>query len=289
MSRLSLARVGQKFLTGYSLLFFVFLYLPIGLIFTYSFNGNPLNMMIWTEASLDWYRSIFGMANHLADNVAYIESTDQLLGSLRTSLTVALITAVISTVIGTLTALALARFRFRLQGFYRMLLFMPMMMPDVVLGISLLIFFVNIGIPLGKVSIIIGHCSFLVSYVFIVVSARLAGMDTRLEEASADLGANPWVTFRRITLPMILPGVIGGALLAFIISMDDLVITYFISGVDSTTLPVYIYGMIRRGIKPEINAIATLLILASLLIAAVGLYLRNRQPAALNAEDSHGH
>ncbi|MEK1940088.1 MAG: ABC transporter permease [Pseudomonas sp.] len=289
MSRLSLARVGQKFLTGYSLLFFVFLYLPIGLIFAYSFNGNPLNMMIWTEASLDWYRSIFGMANHLADNVAYIESTDQLLGSLRTSLTVALITAVISTVIGTLTALALARFRFRLQGFYRMLLFMPMMMPDVVLGISLLIFFVNIGIPLGKVSIIIGHCSFLVSYVFIVVSARLAGMDTRLEEASADLGANPWVTFRRITLPMILPGVIGGALLAFIISMDDLVITYFISGVDSTTLPVYIYGMIRRGIKPEINAIATLLILASLLIAAVGLYLRNRQPAALNAEDSHGH
>ncbi|PTQ73066.1 ABC transporter permease [Pseudomonas sp. GV071] len=288
MSRSLIKGLGQKLLSGYSLLFFIFLYLPIGLIFVYSFNGNPLNMMIWSEASLDWYRSIFGMANHLADNVQYIESTDQLLGSLRTSLSVALITALISTVIGTLTALALARFRFRLQGFYRMLLFMPMMMPDVVLGISLLIFFVNIGIPLGKVSIIIGHCSFLVSYVFIVVSARLAGMDTRLEEASADLGANPWYTFRRITLPMILPGVIGGALLSFIISMDDLVITYFISGVDSTTLPVYIYGMIRRGIKPEINAIATLLILASLLIAAVGLYLRNRQPAALKAEDSHG-
>ncbi|MEN0105732.1 MAG: ABC transporter permease [Pseudomonas sp.] len=281
-------RIGQHLLSGYSLLFFVFLYLPIGLIFVYSFNGNPLNMMIWSGLSLDWYRSIFGMANHLADNVQYIESTDQLLGSLRTSLYVASVTALISTVIGTLTALALARFRFRLQGFYRTLLFMPMMMPDVVLGISLLIFFVNIGIPLGKVSIIIGHCSFLVSYVFIVVSARLAGMDTRLEEASADLGASPWYTFRRITLPMILPGVIGGALLSFIISMDDLVITYFISGVDSTTLPVYIYGMIRRGIKPEINAIATLLIIASLLIAAVGLYLRNRQPAALKAEDSHG-
>jgi len=288
MKRTFLAGLGQKLLSGYSLLFFVFLYLPIGLIFIYSFNGNALNMMIWSGFSLDWYRSIFGMANNLADNVQYIESTDQLLGALRTSLSVALITALISTVIGTLTALALARFRFRLQGFYRMLLFMPMMMPDVVLGISLLIFFVNIGIPLGKVSIIIGHCSFLVSYVFIVVSARLAGMDTRLEEASADLGASPWYTFRRITLPMILPGVIGGALLSFIISMDDLVITYFISGVDSTTLPVYIYGMIRRGIKPEINAIATLLILASLLIAAVGLYLRNRQPAALNVEDSHG-
>lgn len=288
MKRTLLAGLGQKLLSGYSLLFFVFLYLPIGLIFVYSFNGNALNMMIWSGFSLDWYRSIFGMANHLSDNVQYIESTDQLLSALRTSLSVALITALISTVIGTLTALALARFRFRLQGFYRMLLFMPMMMPDVVLGISLLIFFVNIGIPLGKVSIIIGHCSFLVSYVFIVVSARLVGMDTRLEEASADLGASPWYTFRRITLPMIFPGVIGGALLSFIISMDDLVITYFISGVDSTTLPVYIYGMIRRGIKPEINAIATLLILASLLIAAVGLYLRNRQPAALNVEDSHG-
>ncbi|QFT24445.1 Inner membrane ABC transporter permease protein YdcV [Pseudomonas sp. THAF187a] len=282
-----IARLGRRLLGGYSLAFFVFLYLPIGLIVAYSFNGNPINMMIWDGFSLDWYRSLLGLSTSLSENALYIESTDQLLAALRTSLVVALSTTAISTLVGTLTALALARYRFRLRTFYRVLLFMPMLMPDIVLGIALLIFFVGVGMPLGKGSIIIGHCTFLISYVFLIVSARLAGMDTRLEEASSDLGASPWTTFRRVTLPQILPGVIGGALLAFIISMDDLVITYFIAGVDSTTLPVFIYGMIRRGIKPEINAIATLLLLASLLIAAVGLYLRNRKPAT-SQDDSHG-
>lgn len=282
-----IARLGRRLLGGYSLAFFVFLYLPIGLIVAYSFNGNPINMMIWDGFSLDWYRSLLGLSTSLSENALYIESTVQLLAALRTSLVVALSTTAISTLVGTLTALALARYRFRLRTFYRVLLFMPMLMPDIVLGIALLIFFVGVGMPLGKGSIIIGHCTFLISYVFLIVSARLAGMDTRLEEASADLGASPWTTFRRVTLPQILPGVIGGALLAFIISMDDLVITYFIAGVDSTTLPVFIYGMIRRGIKPEINAIATLLLLASLLIAAVGLYLRNRKPAT-SQDDSHG-
>lgn len=282
-----IARLGRRLLGGYSLAFFVFLYLPIGLIVAYSFNGNPINMMIWDGFSLDWYRSLLGLSTSLSENALYIESTDQLLAALRTSLVVALSTTAISTLVGTLTALALARYRFRLRTFYRVLLFMPMLMPDIVLGIALLIFFVGVGMPLGKGSIVIGHCTFLISYVFLIVSARLAGMDTRLEEASADLGASPWTTFRRVTLPQILPGVIGGALLAFIISMDDLVITYFIAGVDSTTLPVFIYGMIRRGIKPEINAIATLLLLASLLIAAVGLYLRNRKPAT-SQDDSHG-
>jgi len=282
-----LARLGRRLLGGYSLAFFVFLYLPIGLIVAYSFNSNPINMMIWDGFSLDWYRSLFGLSTNLSENALYVESTDQLLAALRTSLVVALTTTAISTVIGTLTALAIARYRFRLQKFYRVLLFMPMLMPDIVLGIALLIFFVGVGLPLGKLSIIIGHCTFLISYVFLIVSARLAGMDTRLEEASADLGASPWTTFRRVTLPQILPGVVGGALLAFIISMDDLVITYFIAGVDSTTLPVFIYGMIRRGIKPEINAIATLLLIASLLIAALGLYLRNRKPAT-SQDDSHG-
>tara|TARA_B100000953_G_scaffold224109_1_gene185706 strand:- start:53 stop:520 length:468 start_codon:yes stop_codon:yes gene_type:complete len=154
---------------------------------------------------------------------------------------------------------------------------MPMLMPDIVLGIALLIFFVNFGMKLSLMTIIIGHLTFLISYVFIVVSARLAGTDTTLEEASADLGANEWVTFRRVTFPQILPGVVGGALLAFIISIDDIVITYFTAGVGSTTLPLFIYGMVRRGIKPEINAIATLMVLSSLIIASLGLYLRSRR------------
>jgi spermidine/putrescine transport system permease protein len=170
----------------------------------------------------------------------------------------------------------MARFRFRFKTFYRVLVFMPMIIPDIVLGLALLIYFVTLGAKLGLATIIIGHCTFLGSYVFIVVSARLAGMDQTFEEASADLGASPFVTFRRVTLPLITPGVIGGALLAFIISMDDLVITYFIAGVDSTTLPVFIYGMLRRGIKPEINAIASLMILFSLIIASAGLYFRSR-------------
>jgi spermidine/putrescine transport system permease protein len=251
-------------------------YAPMLIVLVYSFNSNPVNMMAWSEFTFDWYRSIFGFSNKLTEQALYVESTEQLTSAVGNSLIVASTTTAISTVIGTLTALAMARFRFRFKTFYRVLVFMPMIIPDIVLGLALLIYFVTLGAKLGLATIIIGHCTFLGSYVFIVVSARLAGMDQTFDEASADLGASPFVTFRRVTLPLITPGVIGGALLAFIISMDDLVITYFIAGVDSTTLPVFIYGMLRRGIKPEINAIASLMILFSLIIASAGLYFRSR-------------
>ncbi|SVB10218.1 uncharacterized protein METZ01_LOCUS163072 [marine metagenome] len=233
-------------------------------------------MMVWDGFTFDWYKSIFGYSTKLDEDAIYLESTDQLLSSLKNSLIVSTTTTTISTIIGTMTALALARFRFKFKSFYRALIFLPMLIPDIVLGIALLIFFVTIGIKLSLLSIIIGHCTFLSSYVFIVVSARLAGMNETFEEASFDLGANRLTTFRKITLPIISPGIIGGALLAFIISLDDLVITYFISGVGSTTLPVFIYGIMRRGIKPEINAIATLMIVASLIIAGAGLYFRSK-------------
>jgi spermidine/putrescine transport system permease protein len=200
-----------------------------------------------------------------------------MLAALRTSLTVAMFTTTISTVIGTATAIALARYRFRGRGFYNGFMMLPMMMPDIVLGIGLLIFFVTIGMNLSILTIIIGHCTFLTSYVFIIVQARMAGLDPALEEASADLGASELTTLRKVLLPQLAPGIIGGALLAFVISMDDLVITYFVSGTGDTTLPVFIFGMIRRGVKPEINAIATLIILASVVIAALGLWLRSRK------------
>lgn len=264
-------------LSVYGWLFLAFIYAPILLVAAFSFNSNPVNMMIWDGFTLDWYRTIFGFPTRLTELTLYIESTDQLYRAVRTSLIVAFSTTAISTVLGTSVALAVARFRFRLKGFYRALMFLPMIMPDIILGIALLIFFVNFGFRLSVYTIIIGHCTFLISYVFIVVSARIADMDQRLEEASADLGADAWTTFRRVTLPLIRPGVIGGALLAFIISMDDLVITYFIAGVDSTTLPVFIYGMLRRGIKPEINAIATIMFLFSFVVAAIGLYFRARR------------
>lgn len=266
-------------LTLFSLLFFVFLYAPLLVIIGYSFNSNPINMLIWDGFTLDWYKGLFGIGDRTLDpnqRAVYIESTPQLIAALKNSLIVAASTTTISTVLGTATALALTRYRFRGSGFYSGGLMLPMMMPDIVLGIGLLIFFSTIGMRLSLLTIIIGQCTFLVSYVYIVVQARLAGLDPALEEASADLGASEWTTFRKVTLPQLAPGVLGGAMLSFIISMDDLVITYFISGTGSQTLPIFIFGMIRRGVKPEINAIATLIILASVLIAALGLWLHAR-------------
>ncbi len=272
-----LKRLGGGSLTLYTILFFAFIYAPIAVIVVYSFNSDPVNMMKWSGFTFDWYKQIFGFTNASSEAALYIESTDQLLAAIKNSFIVAAFTTTIATLIGTSTALAIYRYNFFGKRFYRVLMFTPMLMPDIVLGIALLIFFVGIGMPLGIGSIIIGHCTFLISYVFIVVSTRLAGMDRTLENASADLGANEWVTFRKVVLPQVMPGVIGGALLAFIISMDDLVITYFISGVGTQTLPLFIFGMLRRGIKPEVNAIAVMMLLFSFTIAAVGLYLRSRK------------
>ncbi|MFA9230725.1 MAG: ABC transporter permease [Microgenomates group bacterium] len=272
--------LGWAALTLFSLVFFLFIYAPLLVIIGYSFNSNPVNMMQWEHFTFDWYRGLLGFGERAADpnnRAVYVESTEKMLAALRTSLMVAGLSTTISTVIGTATAIALARYRFRAKGFYNGFLMLPMMMPDIVLGIGLLIFFVTVGIHLSMLTIIIGHCTFLSSYVFIIVQARITGLDPALEEASADLGASEWVTLRKVLLPQLAPGILGGALLAFVISMDDLVITYFVAGTDNTTLPVFIFGMVRRGVKPEINAIATLMILTSVLIAALGLWLRSRK------------
>ena len=264
-------------LVFYTILFFAFIYIPLVLIAVYSFNANPVNMMVWSGFTTEWYAQVLGFKTTISENALYIESTEQLVEAILNSLKIAVATTVVATVFGTAIALALHRFQFLGRRFYEVLLFMPMLMPDIVLGIALLIFFVSAGIGLGLMTIIIGQCTFLVSYVFIVVSARLAGMDRTLEHASADLGANEWTTFRRVVLPQLMPGIVGGALLAFIISMDDLVITYFIAGVDVTTLPMFIFAMLRRGIKPEINAIAVMMLTFSFIVASLGLYLRSRQ------------
>lgn len=271
------AILGRGSLLAYTALFFAFIYIPLALIAVYSFNANPVNMMTWTGFTTDWYVQVLGFKTKISENALYLESTDQLVQAVWNSLQIAASTTAIATVLGTAMAIALYRFDFVGRRFYRVVMFMPMLMPDIVLGIALLIFFVNAGINLGIGTIIIGQCTFLTSYVFIVVTARLAGMDRTLEQASADLGANEWTTFRRVVFPQLLPGLLGGALLAFIISMDDLVITYFIAGVDVTTLPMFIFAMLRRGIKPEINAIAVMMLTFSFIIASLGLYLRSRQ------------
>ncbi|MDZ4737549.1 MAG: hypothetical protein SGJ07_14490 [Rhodospirillaceae bacterium] len=182
-------RWSWRVLTLYGVIFFAFNYAPLIVIVIYSFNANPVNMMVWQGFTFDWYGKIFGLTQintdgFLTDSV-YIDSTEELLNAVKNSAIVALTTTTISTIIGTATALALARYRFRLRSTYRMLMFMPMIMPDIVLGIGLLIFFVTAGFKLGLMTIIIGHCTFLCSYVFIIVQARLAGMDRSLEEASA--------------------------------------------------------------------------------------------------------
>jgi len=282
LARLRRGRWGWRALSLYGVLFFVFIYAPLAVIVFYSFNANPVNMMVWKGFTFEWYGGILGLSDHFVGSTVrsdamYVESTEELMQAVENSIIVALTTTTVATVLGTATALALARYRFRLRPFYRVLMFAPMIMPDIVLGIGLLIFFVTLGFELGLGTIIIGHLTFLGSYVFIVVQARLEGMDRSLEEASADLGAGEWTTLRKVVLPQLAPGIVGGALLAFIISMDDLVITYFIAGVGSTTLPLFIFSMLRRGVKPEINAIATLLVLFSLVVAATGLYLRRRR------------
>jgi spermidine/putrescine transport system permease protein len=272
-----------KLLSGmlniYGLVFLTFLYMPLGLIVLYSFNANPINMAVWTGFTFDWYAAIFGgAAVETTFDAAFTESPERIFEVVKNSFLVAFTAASIATIVGTATAIAIARYNFVTKRFYQALLLLPMLIPDIVLGISLLIFFVGIGFQLGLMTIIVGHVTFLSSYVFVVVSARLAGMDTTLEQASADLGAGPVTTFRRVTLPQIMPGVVGGFLLAFIISLDDVVITYFIAGVGSQTLPLFILAMMRRGIRPQITALAVLILLFSFVVATVGLLLRNRKP-----------
>jgi spermidine/putrescine transport system permease protein len=272
------ASVGAAALNVYGIFFIVFLYSPLVLIFVYSFNANPTNMAIWSGFTFDWYRTLFGMQPAAsAFDAAFTENPDRIFQVVRNSLVVALSASFISTVIGTATAIATSRYHFFGKQLYQAVLFLPMIMPDIVLGIALLIFFVGAGLKLGLLTIVIGHCTFLSCYVYVVVTARLVSMDTTLEKASADLGAGPLTTFRRITLPLIMPGVVGGFLLAFIISLDDVVITYFIAGVDTQTLPLFILAMMRRGIRPQINALAVLLIAFSFVVASTGLYLRSKR------------
>lgn len=272
------SKIWSFFFKGYGFLFLGFLYLPLGLIFVYSFNANSINMAVWTEFTFDWYLTIFGGASSQSSfDAAFTESPERIFEVVKHSVIVALSASTVSTVIGTATAIALARYNFVGKRFYQALLVLPMIVPDIVLGIALLIFFVGAGFHLSLLTVIIGHTTFLSSYVFVVVSARLAGMDTSLEQASADLGAGPITTFRRVTLPQIMPGVVGGFLLAFIISLDDVVITYFIAGVGSQTLPLFILAMMRRGLRPQINALAVLLLLFTFVVAAVGLWLRSRK------------
>lgn len=240
---------------------FLFLYIPILILIIYSFNDGR-QIGLWTGFSLRWYGELF--------------HDESVLSALQLSLWVAVWSTLISTFLGTLTALALERQNFWGKVTYDAILYLPVIIPDIVMALSTLLFFVVLGVALSKYTILIAHVAFNISFVAIVVRARLADMNSTLEEAAADLGANEWQTFRRVTLPLLMPGIISGALLAFTLSLDDFVITFFVAGPGSTTLPVRVYSMIRFGLTPEVNAVSTLMFLGSTLLVIISLVLQRR-------------
>ncbi len=242
-------------ITGWGV--FAFLYLPILVVIVFSFSGAQ-NVGIWGGFSLRWYERMLG--------------NEQLLRSLQNTLWIALFSTIVATVFGTAAALALDRYRRWVgKGTFDAILYMPVIIPDVTMAVMLLLWFTQIGLPLGRGSIVLAHIAFNISFVAIVVRARLANMDPAMEEAATDLYASRWQTFRRVTLPLIMPGVLGGALLALTLSLDDVVITSFVQGPGSTTLPVYVFGLIRRTVTPEINAVSTLMIAVSMLLVLASL------------------
>lgn len=224
----------------------MFLYAPILVLVVYSFNASQL-VTVWGGFSMKWYGALLADAPLMA--AAWV------------SLRVALFTSLIATILGTLAALALERHgRFRGRALFTGLIFGPMVMPEVMIGLSLLLMFIGIGIDRGIATIVIAHATFCTGFVAVVVAARLRGLDRGLEEAAADLGAGPLRVFLTITLPLLAPAVLAGALLAFTLSLDDLVIASFVSGPGSTTLPMRLYGQVRLGVNPEINAASTILV-----------------------------
>ena len=230
-----------------ALLVYLFLYLPLTVVVVYSFNDSRLNAE-WVGFTWRWYGVLL--------------EDEEMLQAAFNSVLIALGASLIATVLGTLAGLAMHRSRLRVLPF---LVITPVAMPEILLGVSLLLFFIQVlHLTLGLVSVLIAHITFCVGFVAIVVRARLAGMDESLFEAARDLGATPWQTFRLVTLPLILPAVIAGALMSFTLSIDDFVITFFTAGVGVSTLPLQIYSMIKIAVTPEVNAVSTLLMLLTL-------------------------
>jgi ABC-type spermidine/putrescine transport system permease subunit II len=248
-----------RFLAAYAGLVYAFLYAPIAILVLFSFN-RARQTAVWEGATLEWYRS-------LARN-------DLILAAVRNSLVVGLVSTAIACVLGTLVALALGRHRFRGEGFTRGLLYLPVIIPEIVLGAALVTFFGVLAFHLSLLTVLIAHVVFCVSYVAIVVRARLSGFDRSLEEAALDLGAPPLATFRRVTLPLIAPGIVAGALLSFTISIDDYVVTSFVAGVGATTLPLQIYSMLKVGVTPEVNAVSTLLLAVTVVLIVIAQRLQ---------------
>jgi spermidine/putrescine transport system permease protein len=251
---------------------YIFLYVPIAILVLFSFSDSSLSG-VWGGFTLDWYIRLF--------------QNERLMEALGNSVKVAFASMIISTIIGTLVSLAMERFRFRGRQALDTVLYLPIVIPDIVMAVMLLLFFsasiqflnnlLGTAFSQSLVTVIIAHVAFNISFVAVVVRASLKGFDWRLEEAAQDLGADEWNTFWRITLPLILPGVLGGALLAFTLSLDDYVISFFTNGPGASTLPIEVFSKIRRSVSPEINAISTVMLLASVLLVTASQLLQRRR------------
>ena len=230
---------------------YAFLYVPLLIVIVYSFNDSRLNAE-WVGFTFGWYDKLF-------------HNQDMLLAA-GNSLLIGLTASAVATVLGTMAGMAMYRYRPRLLS---ILVLAPIAIPEILMGVSLLIFFVLLNLTLGLVSVALAHIAFCIGFVAIVVRARLAGMDESLTEAARDCGASPLAAFRYVTLPLIMPGVIAGALMAFTLSIDDFVITFFTAGAGTVTLPLQIYSMIKIAVTPEVNAVSTLLMLLTLALIIV--------------------
>ena len=247
---------------GYLGLIYTMLYLPIIILVVMSFNKSKIGYN-WGGFSLKWYES-------LLNNQAMLDAFWH-------SIVLGLVAATVSTIIGTLTALALHRYDFRGKGLLNGLLFVLMMSPEIVLAISLLALFLLIGLQLGFVSLLLAHITFCLPFVVITVFARLSSLDERLMEAARDLGASESTMVRTVLIPVIFPAVMAGWLLAFTLSLDDVVVSTFVTGPSYEILPLRIYSMVRVGLKPEVNAIGTILLVASLILVVISQLLLRRR------------
>jgi len=246
--------------TGVVMLFF---YLPIAILVLFSFNESRLNI-VWTGFTFDWYAAL------LHDRV--------LVRALKNSMIVASATTVASVFVGTAGAWLLHRYRYRGSGMLETLIFLPMIVPEVILGVSLLILFVTIGVQLGYTTIVISHVTFCAPFVMAAVQARLAGLDPSLEEAALDLGATPPQAFTKVMVPYLMPAIVSGALMSFTLSLDELIVTYFTASARTRTLPLEIFGRVKKGLDPSLNAISTVFVVFTVFAVFATEALRRRNP-----------
>ncbi len=281
---LAIRRIGRVLLWASPFVVYLVLWVPIVVLVAFSFNDGA-SVSVWNGFTTRWYENILKGTITAGTEAARFQ-TSLLLSAVRNSVFVGVVSTVVATTLGTMLALALGRGRFPGRQTLNALFYLPVVIPDITQGVSLAIFFnlvfdavqraLGVRLVPGFGTIIIAHIAFNVSYVLIVVRARLATMDPSLEEAASDLGANRFQAFWRVTFPILMPGILAGALLAFTLSLDDFVITFFNAGVGTTTLPLFVYGMLKQRVPPEINAISTLMILVSIVLVGASLLLQRR-------------